>query len=175
MCKKQKLIIIPKLFVEELTVADITTDRVITKLYSSKLIMSILEQFTDPLFVERHRPIILSLVDILLFTLNGCIDASLQDIREGLELNIEPRDVRIGKNSKFMESLNKSDDCRAKKELLWINEMKNNKDSWLYKLRNYRNISTHQVPIGWIFTRPIPTMPKLAGNDRFSHLFYRNL
>ncbi len=149
-----------------------TSDRVIAKLYSSKLILSMLEQLTDPLFVEQHRPFTSALADLLLYTLNGCIDASLQDIREGLGLTLKPHQVCIRPNSKFMNKLTSSVDPRAKTEVEWINEMNRNEQSWLYKLRRYRNRSAHQDPIGWAFYRVEIKMPGLAGSDKDFHYYF---
>lgn len=149
-----------------------TSDRVILKIYSSKLILNLLEQMMDPLFVEEHRPFTSALIDLLLYTLNGCIDASLQDIREGLGLTIKPYEVRISRNSKFMKELKSSMDPRAKKDVTWIHEMQTNVESWLYKLRSYRNRSTHQDPIGWALFRPIK-MPGLVNSDKDFHSYFR--
>lgn len=152
-----------------------TTDRVIAKLYSSMLILNILEQLTDPLFVEQHRPFTSALADLLLYTLNGCIDASLQDIREGLGLTLQPHEVSTTrKDNKFMMMLNSSTDPRAKQEITWINDRMNNKQSWYYTLRSYRNRSTHQNPIAWLFFRGGPVaMPGLACSDKDFHSYFK--
>ena len=157
----------------------LSTDRVIAKLYGSKLILSMLEQLDDPLFVEYHRPFTSALADLLLYSLNGCIDASLQDIREGLGPSLQPHEVSTShENTKFMKMLNLSTDPNAKKEIEWINERMKNKQSWLYKLRDNRNKSAHRDPIGWMFQRTIGSnedvsMPGLVDSDKDFHSYFK--
>jgi len=112
------------------------------------------------------------LADLLLYTLNGCIDALLQDLRESLNLPLKPHEVSIRDGSKFMRELTLSTDPRAQIEIEWIKKMRDNGQSWLCKLRRYRNRSAHRDPIGGAFQRPVK-MPGLVGSDKDFHSYFK--
>jgi len=100
-------------------------------------------------------------VDALLYELNGAITASLQDINEGLHLNVTPEHISSREHSIFMKELQKCVDPRTSQEIVWIRNMMFDKSDWMYTLRTFRNQSAHRDPIGWALSRPIK-MPGLV-------------